>query len=229
LSAPPAQPDKHAVSYPGFVVGHGAGSSPLPLRRFIVAGVSARSALLAYQQGVGDSRDHRYRVSGDVMDHSRWTQTREWTLVGYAVTLAELVRDISRATDRDGAATAWRLSERIHQTHPVRRDGPLREANLSDEEVREIQAAAHGIVPDTLLNISGVVSGCPCEDGAGCSDQLWIVAYRPGVIKGLEMSRISQHWAIGPVQHWWLEFDSLYGHRNSYSWAAFLRRAAKAV
>jgi hypothetical protein len=202
----------------------GAGSSPLPLRRFIVAGVSARAALLAYEQGGGDYRDHRYHASSYVIEHSRWTQTREWTMGGYPVTLTELVRDIGRATDGDGAARVWRVSDRIqhiHQTHPVRRDGPLREANLSDEEVREIQAAAHGIVPDTLLNISGVVTGCPCEDGAGCSDQVWIVAYRPGVIKGLEMSRIGQHWAIGPVQHWWLEFDSLYEHRHSDSWTAF--------
>jgi hypothetical protein len=36
------------------------------------------------------------------LDHLRWTQTHNWTLVGYPVTLAELVLDISRATDRDG-------------------------------------------------------------------------------------------------------------------------------
>jgi hypothetical protein len=190
----------------------GVGSSALPLRRFIVGGVSARSALLAYEQGGSDYREHRYRASTYVMDQSRWTQTREWTLVEYPVTLAQLIRDIGRLSDR---------MQPIFRKAPVRRDGPLREANLSDEEVREIQAAAHGIVPDALLNISGVVTGCPCEDGAGCSDQVWIVAYRPGVIKGVEMSRISQHWAIGPVQRWWLDFDSLYEHRKDYSWAAF--------
>jgi len=55
-------------------------------------------------------------------------------------------------------------------------------------------AAAHGIVPDTRLNISGVITGCDCEDGAGCSDQVWMVAYRPGVITVLEMSVSRLHW-----------------------------------
>jgi tetratricopeptide (TPR) repeat protein len=100
----------------------------------------------------------------------------------------------------------WR-AHLIETTRPTRRDGPLREVNLSDEEVREIQAAAHGVVPEALVNISGVVSGCPCEDGAGCSDQVWIVAHRPGLMKGLQLSRMGGHWAVGPVQQWWLEFE----------------------
>jgi hypothetical protein len=102
----------------------GAASSPLPLRRFIVGGVSARSALLAYEQGGSDYREHRYRASTYVMDQSRWTETREWTLFGYPVTLGQLIRDISRFSDR---------MQPIFPGPPVRRDGPLREANLSDE------------------------------------------------------------------------------------------------
>jgi hypothetical protein len=64
------------------------------------------------------------------------------------------------------------LGARVHGATPVRRDGPLREADLSDEEAREIQGVAHVVVPDALVNISGVVTGCPCEDGTGCSDQV---------------------------------------------------------
>lgn len=200
----------------------GAGTSPWPLRRFIVGGVSAKFALVAYEQGGPDYEAHRYHARSYVLEHSGWTETREWILFGYPITLGELVRNVSLATDGGGGDRFMRI-----RPQPVRRDGPLREANLSDEEVREIQAAARGIVPDALLNISGVVSGCPCEDGAGCSDQVWIVAYRPGVIKGLELSRMSQHWQIGPVQRWWLDFDNLYEHRESYSRAAFAAEQQK--
>jgi hypothetical protein len=52
---------------------------------------------------------------------------------------------------------------------PARRDGPLRAVDVSDDEVREMQAVALQVQPDSILNISGVVTGCPCEDGPACS------------------------------------------------------------
>jgi hypothetical protein len=100
-------------------------------------------------------------------------------------------------------------------TRPVRRDGPLRETNLTDEEVREIQEAARGVVPDAIVNISGVVRGCPCEEGAGCSDRVWIVAYRPGFMKGLQLSRIGGRWGVGRVQQLWLELEDLDSRRQA--------------
>jgi hypothetical protein len=67
---------------------------------------------------------------------------------------------------------------------------------IRSEEVREIQAAAHGVVPGALVNISGVVTGCPCEDGTGWSDQVWIVAYRSA-----EMKRIAAVQNRRPLDH----------------------------
>jgi hypothetical protein len=58
------------------------------------------------------------------------------------------------------------------KTRPNRRDGPLREPNVSDEEVREIQAATHEVFPGSIVNIFAVVTGCLCEEGWACSDQL---------------------------------------------------------
>lgn len=90
-----------------------------------------------------------------------------------------------------------------------KRQGALRYENISDEEVREIRAATSDVVLKSIVNISGVTLGCPCEDGAGCADQVWIVAERESRSIGLMLSLIDGHWTIGPVQQWWLEYDKL--------------------
>lgn len=90
---------------------------------------------------------------------------------------------------------------------PSRRDGPLREENIRDEEVREIQSATRNILPGTIVNIGGVVTGCPCEDGPQCQDQVWIVAYKPERTRGLMVSRIDDRWGLGPLQQWWLDYE----------------------
>ena len=71
--------------------------------------------------------------------------------------------------------------------------------------------------PGDIVNIGTVVSGCPCEDGSTCSDQVWVVAHSPGTSVGLLLSRINSHWVIGPVQQWWLDREDLYARRDSFS------------
>jgi len=107
---------------------------------------------------------------------------------------------------------------------PRRRDLPLRYLNISDEEVREVQSAAAEVVPRAIVNISGVVTGCPCEDGEDCKDQVWIVAYRPDKSTGLMLSRIDNRWVIGPVQQWWLRYEKLQANRGTFrTYEAFER------
>lgn len=95
----------------------------------------------------------------------------------------------------------------ITSTRPKRNEAYLRRENISDEEVREIQGAARSILPEAIVNIAGVTSDCPCEDGPDCSAQVWVVAYDPGETVGLMFSRIDGQWGIGPVQNWWLRYD----------------------
>ena len=101
----------------------------------------------------------------------------------------------------------WR---RIHQSRPHRLEGPLRYDNISDIEVREIEKEVREIMPGAIVNISGVTTGCPCEDGPKCTDQVWIVAYRPERSTGLMLSKIDGHWRVGPVQSWWLRYSELH-------------------
>lgn len=103
----------------------------------------------------------------------------------------------------------FRTQNRAWQIRPNRRENPSRAENISDNEVREIQTAISEMLPGAILNIGTVVVGCPCEDGASCSDQVWVVAHRPQKTKGLLLSKIDGRWTIGPVQRWWLDREDL--------------------
>ena len=92
---------------------------------------------------------------------------------------------------------------------PKRRDEPLRYLNISDYEVREIQEVAEKYLPKVLLNISPVVTGCPCEEGPQCTDQVYIVAQNAQRSRGLQLSRVRNAWVVGTVQQWYLKYEEL--------------------
>ena len=119
----------------------------------------------------------------------------------------EYARDMARPAKR----------RRIYETRPARRDWPLRYLNVSDKEVLEIKAAALEVVPRSIVNISGVTSGCPCEEGPACNAQVWIEAMGPDKSRGLQLSKIGPNWTIGTIQTWWLELESLQARRASFA------------
>lgn len=96
---------------------------------------------------------------------------------------------------------------RINQTKPRRRDYPARTENISDDEIREIEYVTHEIFPQTLVNIGTVVSGCPCEDGAKCTAQVWLSAIKNDKTYELQLSRINDKWMVGPIQQWWRDYE----------------------
>jgi hypothetical protein len=99
--------------------------------------------------------------------------------------------------------------QRALDLSPGRRDTPLRELNISDEEVREVQAIAAHYLPRALVNISPVVGGCPCEEGRACTAQVYVLATSKGQTSGLQLSRTGQHWDVGVVQKWWLKRSAI--------------------
>ena len=115
------------------------------------------------------------------------------------------------------------LQDRAFQIRPVRRDEPLRYLNISDYEVREIQLVAEKYLPKVLLNISPVVTGCPCEEGPQCTDQVYIVAESGQSSKGLQLSRVKNAWMVGSVQQWYLRYDELRSRRAKMDYLNFMR------
>jgi hypothetical protein len=202
----------------------GAVGSSLPLRQFILAGENINNVLVAYEQGGSSETVH---ASAFVYERSGWTQVREWDLTEKPGDLRTLL--YLTFPEADGVAEAYRSARRFSVfinsrvgRPPTRRDSPLRDSNITDEEVRELQIIARQVMPGAIVNISGVVTGCPCEDGPACSEQVWIVAYTPERSRGLQLSRMGGLWTIGPLQQWWINYDELNASSGRLHTDAFL-------
>lgn len=143
-----------------------------------------------------------------------------WAFMTSACIVAALVCSLGAALPASAASGSkaqtlsepfWKIRTRVVHTRPVRREGPLRPVNIADEEVREIENATRSIAPNAVVNIGSVITGCPCEEGPECTDQVWVVAYKPEYSRGLMLSRINSTWEVGPLQSWWLKHDEFYG------------------
>ena len=129
-----------------------------------------------------------------------------------------------RASRRQSQILARALNVR-----PARREDHFRDENLRDEEVREIQSTLRSLSPASIINIGSVVTGCPCEDGGGCTDRVWVVLDTSPTAYGLQMSKIKDHWKLGPVQLWWIRYDTLRSQRSRYRSNASYRQAEDAL
>jgi len=130
----------------------------------------------------------------------------------YAETRKELCRRWTINDDKRAQA---------EEIRPRRRDDPLRYENVRDDEVKEIESAARSVIPKSIVNISGVVTGCPCADGATCTDQVWVLASRADMTFGLLLSKIGGHWLIGPVQEWWISYEKLKSRRSRLTYSEY--------
>lgn len=132
-------------------------------------------------------------------------------------------RDSARKVD--DAMLKWlqkyRRMERANELRPRRRDEPLRFENITDMEVREIQEVAAKLAPKAIVNISPVVTGCPCEEGPECTDQVYIVANTSENSVGLQLSRVRNLWQVGVMQRWWIRYDALLARRADMDWRAY--------
>jgi hypothetical protein len=147
-------------------------------------------------------------------------------LLSGAVPRAELSRlDFENYVARLDALD--RARERARQLCPVRLVGDSRLLNISDMEVREIQAVARGVVPEAIVNISPVVEGCPCEDGPLCQYQVRILATSDQDTAVLLLSNIDGRWTIGPLQDWCLSYEKL--HDNAIKPSVEFRAAEESL
>lgn len=122
---------------------------------------------------------------------------------------------------RESWIRAMELQARARELYPRRRDTPLRYANMTDEEVREVQAIASKYRMSEFVNISPVVTGCSCEEGGGCTEQVYITSNLGERTKGLQLSRHKNLWVVGAVQKWWLEYEALLARESSMNFREF--------
>jgi hypothetical protein len=107
----------------------------------------------------------------------------------------------------------------------------LRYENISDTEVREIQVVLAGLIPNAAISpggipmttIGSVYDGCSCEEGPACSVQVYAVAHQPSKDFAYLLSRIDDHWALGPKEAWSIRFQQF---QAKYSRMRFARTDA---
>ena len=123
----------------------------------------------------------------------------------------------------------WRrtdhVSKRAQALKPAYRSEPLRYLNISDEEVRQVELISVKYLPRNLMNISPVVTNCPCEEGPNCTAQVYVVAATGENAKGLQLSRLKDQWMVGVVQQWWFRRDALHAPAPSAPFAEHYRYA----
>jgi hypothetical protein len=204
--------------------------SPTSLDRwFLLGGLSKTYALVAIEERASYPPYHRIHANGFSLAGTSWIASGEWMLSSRPHTIDELVQ-LLRSPESQALTARWRnwqrerdLDRRIIESEPTlsyRRSAQLREININDEEVRQIEAVVRELIPGAIVTISGVAQGCPCEDGPGCSAQVWTAVYSPKRTSSLELSDINDHWVIGPVQRWFLESAQL--DRSKYpTYAAY--------
>jgi hypothetical protein len=196
----------------------GASNPKLLNRWFVLGGLSKTYALIAVENRPAYPSFDRFHATSFTLVGSEWVVSGEWVLSAVPHTVAELAQ-LFGSPDSQTVTTRWRnwqhdrdLDQRIARSAPTQsyRTGmPLRKININDEEVRQIQAVVLELIPGAIVLISGVAQGCPCEDGPGCSAQVWTAIDRSAGIRSLELSDINDHWVIGPVQRWFLDSAQL--------------------
>jgi hypothetical protein len=196
----------------------GTSSPTLIDRWFLLGGLSKTYALMAVENRAGYPSFDRLHANSFTLVGSDWVASGEWVLSSRPHTVDELAQLLG-SPESQAVTTRWRswqherdLDRRIFGSAPAlsyRATAPLRKVNINDEEVRQIQAVVHELIPGAIVLISGVAQGCPCEDGPGCSAQVGTAIDRSERIRSLELSDINDHWVIGPVQRWFVDSAQL--------------------
>jgi hypothetical protein len=106
------------------------------------------------------------------------------------------------------------VARRARELYPARRNTPLRDVNISDEEIREVELLMRKYLPKAYVNFSPVVTDCPCEEGPACTAQLYVVAQSQTETRGIQLSRTRDRWNVGTVQQWWLRRDAVVRQRT---------------
>lgn len=101
------------------------------------------------------------------------------------------------------------IRKRANALYPDRRNTPLRDVNISDGEIREVEAISRKYLPQAYVNISPVVTHCPCEEGPMCTAQVYVVAQTADKTRGLQLSQMKGRWEVGAVQQWWLRREDI--------------------
>ena len=82
----------------------------------------------------------------------------------------------------------------------------LRDKNITDIEVREIQSAMRSERPGPIRYIGAVTKGCSCTEGDACDAQVVVLTDS----EQIDFSHIDSKWQIGIFQKWKFKLKVIY-------------------
>jgi hypothetical protein len=190
-------------------------------RWFVLGGVREKYALIAIEERGAYRSYDRIHADAFSLVGAEWVFAGESVLSARPHTVEELLQ-LLHSRESQTLTARWQkslrdrdLQRRMAESDPARhRLSRLRDIDIGDEEIRQIEGVVRDLMPGAIVMISGVAKGCTCEDGPGCSAQVWIAVHLPKQTRSLELSDINDHWDLGPVQRWFLESAEL--KRSNY-------------
>ncbi len=81
-------------------------------------------------------------------------------------------------------------------TYRMTPDSPLREKNITDEEVREIQNAVRTYFPGAIVYVGGVFDRCKCEEGSNCISQVIVNGRVDDENFSVSLSNFGDSWTV---------------------------------
>ncbi len=186
-------------------------------RWYIVGGANSNQILIAYEDVRPYPRSTGIHAKAFSLTPHGWMpeENGDWILPVRPHTIGELLQLLNssevKALTQQWQAWQQQQADMFSQfdESAARSARGLRYLNISDTEVREIQAIVLRLNPGAIVMIGGVMSGCPCADGPNCSAQVSVATHNPQRTSFVELSDIDGHWSIGPMQQWYFDRDKL--------------------
>jgi hypothetical protein len=104
--------------------------------------------------------------------------------------------------------------------------GNLREENITDEEVREVQKVVDEKMPGEIRRIGPVTVGCGCAERPGCTNELVIVVKTKAMADEVTLARVRKVWQLSELQQLELRRQRIREKRRLMSTAPAQERAA---
>lgn len=78
--------------------------------------------------------------------------------------------------------------------------GTLREENITDSEVRELQKIVAERTPGTIVQFGPVTVGCACGESPSCTHQVMLTVERASPYTAVQFSRVKGTWQLSERQ-----------------------------
>lgn len=111
-----------------------------------------------------------------------------------------------------------RLDDRALNRSRLKRT--LREENIRDQEVKEIQGEVAARMLGDIRHIGPVWAECPCEEGPQCSGQVTVTLSKQERTTGVTFSKLADKWRVSVTEDWDRRYRAFREKYRNYSYGS---------